>query len=135
MSTAQQRRYISRLRLVAQRLVGPPWPSVTQAAYDMMCLQGQDWPGVQLSLALRTRARSLSEVREAFNSGRLVRTWPQRGTLHVLSAADVAWYLPLQRNASWRGKKRVANSGEYRQRISMRFATSRCRHCAPSIRA
>jgi len=95
MSTAQQRRFISRLRMVAQRLVGEPWPSVTQAAYDMMCLQGQDWPGVQLSLALRTRARSLSEVREAFNSGRLVRTWPQRGTLHVLSAADVAWYLPL----------------------------------------
>ncbi|MGO1593562.1 MAG: winged helix DNA-binding domain-containing protein [Ancrocorticia sp.] len=95
MSTASQRRRISQLRLVAQRLVGEPWETAAEAARAMMCMQGQDWAGALLSLALRTRARSVGSVREAFDAGLIVRSWPQRGTLHVVPAEDIGWYLKL----------------------------------------
>ncbi|MFN8049414.1 MAG: winged helix DNA-binding domain-containing protein [Ancrocorticia sp.] len=95
MSTATDRRRISQLRIVAQRLVGEPWGSPAEATRAMMCMQGQDWPGVLVSMALRSRSWSIVEVRESFNSREVVRSWPQRGTLHVLPAEDVGWYLKL----------------------------------------
>lgn len=95
MSTAAQRRRISQIRLMAQRLVGEPWDSPEQVVTAMMCMQGQDFPGALASIALRTRGRSLSEVRDSFNGGAIVRSWPQRGTLHVLPAQDLLWYLKL----------------------------------------
>ena len=112
MSTASQRRRISQLRLVAQRLVGEPWDTPSDAASAMMCMQGQDWPGAIVSLALRTRSRSTVEVYEAFNSAQLVRSWPQRGTLHVLPACDVGWYLKLTAHPRLLGQeKRRSNHG------------------------
>ena len=95
MSTATDRRRISQLRIVAQRLVGEPWENPAEATRAMMCMQGQDWPGVLVSMALRSRSRSLAEVHDSFTSGEVVRSWPQRGTLHVLPAEDVGWYLQL----------------------------------------
>ncbi len=95
MSTATDRRRISQLRMVAQRLVGEPWDSPAEATRAMMCMQGQDWPGVLVSMALRSRSRSIAEVHDTFNSRQVVRSWPQRGTLHVLPAEDIGWYLQL----------------------------------------
>ena len=95
MSTATDRRRISQLRMVAQRLVGEPWESPAAATRAMMCMQGQDWPGVLTSMALRSRSRSIAEVHDSFNSREVVRSWPQRGTLHVLPAEDIGWYLQL----------------------------------------
>jgi hypothetical protein len=34
-------------------------------------------------------------ISRAFDSGKIVRTWPMRGTLHVVAAADVRWMLSL----------------------------------------
>ncbi|MFT3944210.1 MAG: winged helix DNA-binding domain-containing protein [Ancrocorticia sp.] len=95
MSTATERRRISQLRIIAQRLVGEPWESPAEATRAMMCMQGQDWPGVLVSMALRSRSRSIADVHTTFNSGEVVRSWPQRGTLHVLPAEDIGWYLQL----------------------------------------
>lgn len=112
MSTAAQRRRVSQLRIVAQRLVDEPWETPGEVARAMMCLQGQDWPGVLTSLALRTRSRSLADVHAAFNSGELVRSWPQRGTLHVLPAQDIGWYLGLTALPRLLGQeKRRVNNG------------------------
>lgn len=71
------------------RLDGPP-----AAAERLFALQGQDLPGVLWSLGVRTGATQ-DEVRDAFNDATLVRTWPFRGTLHVLAAEDVHWVLAL----------------------------------------
>lgn len=71
------------------RLDGAP-----AAAGRLFALQGQDLPGVLWSLGVRTGATQ-DEVRAAFNDGTLVRTWPFRGTLHVLAAEDVHWILAL----------------------------------------
>jgi hypothetical protein len=60
----------------------------------MFALQGQDLPGVLWSLGLRCGA-SRSEVVAAFDSGALVRSWPFRGTLHVIAGRDLSWVLAL----------------------------------------
>ena len=30
-------------------------------------------------------------MHEAFNSGLIVRSWPMRGTIHLLAAEDIGW--------------------------------------------
>ncbi|AFV90200.1 hypothetical protein PACID_24240 [Acidipropionibacterium acidipropionici ATCC 4875] len=56
-------------------------------------LQSQHWRGALHTLAMRTPDHSLPTVREAFDRGLLVRTWPMRGTLHTVAAADLPWLL------------------------------------------
>lgn len=56
-------------------------------------LQSQNWRGALHTLAMRTPDHSLATVREAFDRGLLVRTWPMRGTLHTVAAADLPWLL------------------------------------------
>ena len=60
----------------------------------LFALQGQDLPGALWSLGLRSGS-TLAHVTAAFDDGTLVRSWPFRGTLHVLRAEDVHWTLAL----------------------------------------
>ena len=53
-------------------------------------MQGQDLASVMWSLGLRT-GLSRSAVASAFESGAFVRTWPMRGTLHVVPGPDARW--------------------------------------------
>ena len=55
-------------------------------------MQGQDLASVQWSLGLRT-GHTRDEVGAAFESGEILRTWPMRGTLHVLPGADACWMI------------------------------------------
>ena len=66
---------VARMRLVSQGLV-EPLPTPTDAARLLVAAQGQDLPGVLISLALRTTGRSLDQVRAALDAGEIVRTWP-----------------------------------------------------------
>jgi hypothetical protein len=86
---------IGRLRLVAQRIAGPGEPTVLDVARRLGAAQAQDLPGVIASLALRTDGRSRQAVTAAFDAGEIVRTWPMRGTLHVVPAEDARWMVAL----------------------------------------
>jgi len=86
---------VALLRLAGQRLVGPSPGSARDVVGHLTALQAQDETGAQVSIALRTAARDRAEVVAAFDAGRIVRTWPMRGTLHTVLAEDVAWMLPL----------------------------------------
>lgn len=57
----------------------------------MLALQGQDWPSSRWALGLRTPGTTVDDVHDALNSGLVVRSWPMRGTVHLLSAEDIAW--------------------------------------------
>ena len=47
-----------------------------------VALQGQDLPAVLRAVAIRSRpGTTVDQVRAAFDAGRLVRSWPMRGTL------------------------------------------------------
>ncbi len=66
-----------------------------EAVRRLLAVQAQDLPGALTSVALRTPARGRAAVVDALDRGAVVRSWPVRGTLHLLAADDLAWLLPL----------------------------------------
>src|SRR4051794_41881835 len=61
----------------------------------MTALQAQDYGGALTSVALRTDGGARADVEAALSSGEVVRSWPMRGTLHLVAAHDLAWLLEL----------------------------------------
>jgi len=61
----------------------------------MTALQAQDYSGVLTSVALRTTTGSRQSVEAALNAGEVVKSWPMRGTLHLVLAEDLPWMLEL----------------------------------------
>lgn len=82
-------------RLQAQRLTAPA-ASVVAAAEHMLAVQAQEFWAARWALAARSiGSPTLSQVDRLFQEGKLVRSWTQRGTLHVIPAADLRWVLSV----------------------------------------
>ena len=88
-------REVALLRLAAQWLAGPGAASPADAVRRLGAVQAQDFPGAITSVALRTAARRRKDVEVALDDGEIVRSWPMRGTLHLLAADDLRWMLEL----------------------------------------
>jgi hypothetical protein len=86
---------IALMRLVAQRLAGPRAPTAADAVRRLAAVQGQDLPGALVSVALRTASGTRSAVESALADGDVVRSWPMRGTLHLVAAEDLPWMIGL----------------------------------------
>ncbi|RBY94549.1 winged helix DNA-binding domain-containing protein [Blastococcus sp. TBT05-19] len=86
---------VALMRLVAQGLAGPPAPDAAAAVRGLAAVQGQDLPGAVTSVALRTAGHRRADVLAAMDDGTVVRSWPMRGTLHLLLAEDLPWMLDL----------------------------------------
>jgi hypothetical protein len=84
---------IGMLRLAAQRLVGPRPADPVDAVRLLGAMQAQDYPGALTSVALRTASRLRTDVEAALDAGTVVRSWPMRGTLHLVAADDLRWFL------------------------------------------
>ena len=86
---------LRRERLRSHRLSAPA-PTIAEAASHMLATQGQEFWGGRWALACRTRGRTtVRDVDAAFDRGEIVRSWTQRGTIHVLPARDLAWVLSI----------------------------------------
>lgn len=82
-------------RLRSHRLSAPA-ATVGEAAAHMLATQSQEFWGGRWALAARTRGRpTVRDVDAAFDRGEIVRTWTQRGTIHTIPAADLAWVLSI----------------------------------------
>ncbi|WP_300266349.1 winged helix DNA-binding domain-containing protein [Microbacterium sp.] len=80
-------------RLRSHRLTAPA-RSVADAARHLLAVQAQEfWAGRWALAARTTGSPTLRGVDRLFNRGALVRSWTQRGTLHIVPAEDVAWIL------------------------------------------
>src|SRR3954471_16217579 len=90
-----QPREVALLRLVAQRIAGPRATSPADAVGRLLAVQGQDYPGALLSVALRTSGAKRGDVEAALDAGEIVRSWPMRSTLHLVPAEDLGWLLAL----------------------------------------
>ncbi|SDI90999.1 Winged helix DNA-binding domain-containing protein [Lentzea albidocapillata subsp. violacea] len=70
-----------------------------QSAEDVVrslgAVQGQDYGQSLWAIGLRTAAARIADVEEALRTGRVVRTWLMRGTIHYVLAEDVRWMLRL----------------------------------------
>lgn len=97
------RRTMGRLRLVSQGLVPlpavPPAPDVSGSVAGtvrwMTAMQGQDLQAAMWAVGARVPGVGLSDVRSALDSGAVVRSWPMRGTLHLVAPEDLRWMLDL----------------------------------------
>ena len=78
-------------RLRTQRLAGRGFATPADAVRWFGAVQAQDYAGVLWALGLRTAGATEATVEHALLDRTIVRTWPLRGTLHVVAAEDVRW--------------------------------------------
>ncbi|MDQ3628737.1 MAG: winged helix DNA-binding domain-containing protein [Actinomycetota bacterium] len=86
---------VALLRLAAQRIACPGTASATETVRWLTALQAQDHAGALTSVALRTAAGTREGVEAALDAGEVVKSWPMRGTLHLVMAEDLPWLLRL----------------------------------------
>ncbi|CAM3518115.1 winged helix DNA-binding domain-containing protein [Occultella aeris] len=89
------RRDLALLRLLAQRLAGPRLATPAEAVRHLGAAQAQDLPGALTSIALRVDGGTRQGVAAALAAGLVVRSWPMRGTLHLVPAEDLGWMLAI----------------------------------------
>lgn len=97
-----------RLGLASDAPGTPRLDTVQDVAAHHLAMQGQDFGAVQWAIASRlvhTDPRP-ADVLAAFDAGQVVRTWPMRGTVHVLACADARWLVDLCGPAALRGVER-----------------------------
>ena len=90
---------LSREELLARRLIAqglapsearPSMATAVDVAKQLLALQGQTYDAGVRALALRAGCTD-DDVLHDIARYRVVRCWPQRGTLHFMPAADVRW--------------------------------------------
>lgn len=86
---------ILRQRLASQRLAGRRFRRPEEVAAWFGAVQAQDYLGALWALGLRTRGATEASIEAAETRRALVRTWPLRGTLHFVAAADARWITRL----------------------------------------
>lgn len=89
------RTVMGRLRLAAQGLIGPGLGTVPDAVRWMTATQAQDLQAALWAIGRRVPGAGLTDVRAALHSGSVVRSWPMRGTLHLVAPDDLRWMLDL----------------------------------------
>ncbi|MGL6279196.1 MAG: winged helix DNA-binding domain-containing protein [Gaiella sp.] len=100
---------IARLRLQALGLVdgvGPPRTSPRDVVAHHLAMQAQDWGASRWAIGSRLAEASDADVLAAYDSGAIVRSWPMRGTVHVILAEDLPWLLELAGTRALAGVQR-----------------------------
>jgi Winged helix DNA-binding domain len=82
-------------RLTAQLLSGPRAASAEAVVERLLAVQAQDGRGARLAVRSRSSGLHASDVDDALNAARLLITWVNRGTLHLVRADDYWWLHPL----------------------------------------
>lgn len=81
-------------RMRAHRLTDPA--SGVVAARHMTATQSQEFTSGRWALAVRsTGSPALADVDAAFERGERIRSWTQRGTVHILDPRDLGWMLGI----------------------------------------
>jgi hypothetical protein len=86
---------ISRLRLHNQRIAGATFKKPGDVVAWLGAIQAQDYRGALWAVGLRMRNAVESDIERALADRTIIRTWPMRGTLHFVAAADIRWMLEL----------------------------------------
>jgi len=84
-----------RRRLVNQQIARGVHRSPSEVVAWLGAMQAQDYSGALWAVGLRSAGATEADVERAIAERTIVRTWPMRGTLHFVAAADVRWMLGL----------------------------------------
>ncbi|MDQ0849217.1 hypothetical protein QFZ65_001155 [Arthrobacter sp. B3I9] len=102
-STRLSRGILGRLRLASQSLTGQGHGSVAGAVRWMTAMQAQDMQAALWAVGQRVPGSHAGDVRGALDRGEIVRSWPMRGTLHLLAPEDLKWVLDITADRLIRG--------------------------------
>ena len=84
---------VARLASLGVALPSPGMPS--QVVESLGALQAQDYASALWAVGLRSPGSVRADVEAALDAGAMVRTWPMRGTLHLVPGADARWMCAL----------------------------------------
>ncbi|MFT3863888.1 MAG: winged helix DNA-binding domain-containing protein [Solirubrobacterales bacterium] len=94
-------REVHAARLTAQGLATRPARSPEAVAERLLAIQGQDGRGARLAVRARSEGLAASDVDAALNERRLIITWVNRGTLHLIRAEDYSLLHSLTTPQLW----------------------------------
>ncbi len=115
-------RDLVRDRLINQQLARPTFTSAGELVSWFGAVQAQEYASALWAVARRLRKATAQTVEDALADRRIIRTWPMRGTLHFVSAADARWMLALLT------PRVVGNAADYYRRRGLDEAMfARCR--------
>ncbi len=83
------------MRLLNQQIASPQFSEPAAVVAALGAVQAQDYPAALWAIGLRLSEATRANVEDGVASGAIIRTWPLRGTLHFVAAADVRWMLRL----------------------------------------
>lgn len=86
---------ILRLRLENQRLARASFRKPEDVVAWFSAVQAQDYLGSLWAIGLRMQGATEASVEAAEARRAIIRTWPMRGTLHFVTAADARWMTRL----------------------------------------
>src|SRR5262245_63966455 len=86
---------IARLRLHNQHIARAKFEKPSDVVAWLGAVQAQDYLGALWAVGLRMRNAVEADVERAITNRTIIRTWPMRGTLHFVAAADARWMLEL----------------------------------------
>jgi hypothetical protein len=72
-----------------------PLTSVADLVRTLGAMQAQDFAGTLWAIGLRLPHLTEADVIQAIRERQIVRTWPMRGTLHMIASDDIRWMLKL----------------------------------------
>jgi hypothetical protein len=81
-------------RLIQQGIVRSSKRTALEVVENLGAMQGQDYHGSLWAIGLRT-GLTQKEVIEHIEKREVIRTWPQRGTLHFVPPLDSKWMVGL----------------------------------------
>ncbi|HEX8033248.1 MAG TPA: winged helix DNA-binding domain-containing protein [Ktedonobacterales bacterium] len=97
---------IAQQRLVNQRIEGEKCATAEEVVRWMGAMQAQDYGQALWAIGLRMRAATVADVERAIAEGKILRTWPMRGTLHFVPAEDAKWMVTLSAERMIAGDRR-----------------------------
>lgn len=88
-------RDIARLHLVNQRITQSDFKTSADVVRYMGAMQAQDYASAKWAIGLRLPGSTEVDIEQAVRDRTILRTWPQRGTIHFVVPEEVRWRLSL----------------------------------------
>lgn len=82
-------------RLVNQLIDGEKLERPEEVVRWLGAMQAQDYLQALWAIGLRLKSATVADIEQAVCDGKIVRTWPMRGTLHFVPPEDARWMLKL----------------------------------------
>lgn len=86
---------IIKTRLLNQQISARNFKTPEEIVAWQLGFQAQDFTSSKWAIGMRLSNTTEAEVEKALLERKIIRSWPMRGTIHIIAAADVHWMFDL----------------------------------------